>query len=312
MNMTMLTIEKLYDLHWQDADQTLTHLSAASGLAVIGERFYVVADDDVHLGAFALDNALPGQRVAVFPDDLPQEKSARKKCKPDLEALLLLPPEAHFPFGSLLALGSGSTARRRRAAQLALDASGAIHGAPQSLDFSPLFLSLETHVVDLNIEGALVLGKQLVLLQRGNQQHPRSALIFCPLDSVLQFLQGTAVNFTSVLTIVDCTLPTINGVVLSFTDGTPLPDGNILFSAVAENTADSYRDGECVGAALGVVTPAGKILCCQALAQPHKIEGVALHWPAGKPEILLVTDADNPSIPAALLRINHPMNVLHY
>jgi hypothetical protein len=268
-----------------------------------------VADDEVHIGVFALNNQQPGERISIFSDVLPQEKSARKKCKPDLEALVFLAAGQHFSFGALLALGSGSTAQRRRAAVMALDESGAIHGPVQTLDLAPLFLVLETHFVDLNIEGALVINEQLVLMQRGNQQHPRSALIFCQIEHVLQLLQGRAVDFAAVMKIVDCALPLVNGVLLSFTDGALLPDGNILFSAVAENTQDSYRDGECVGAALGVITPAGRLLCCHPLAQVHKIEGIALHVLNGRREILLVTDADAPAIPAALLQVSNAVDM---
>ena len=41
-------------------------------------------------------------------------------------------------------------------------------------------------------------------------------------------------------------LGAVDGVPLSLTDGAPLPGGEWLFSAVAEDTSDSVADGACV------------------------------------------------------------------
>ncbi len=83
-------------------------VSAASGCVVRDGRVYVVADDDVTLRSYALDGA-PHDVISLFPGVMPADEKARKKVKPDLEAVALLPD------GSLLAMGSGSSDQRGRA-----------------------------------------------------------------------------------------------------------------------------------------------------------------------------------------------------
>src|SRR5437868_3033677 len=67
------------------------HLSAASGLVCIGSFMYVVADDELHLGVFQTEHTEPGRLIRLFDGALPDSKPDRKKQKPDLEALAVLP-----------------------------------------------------------------------------------------------------------------------------------------------------------------------------------------------------------------------------
>ena len=53
-------------------------LSAASGLVIQGQYFYVVADDALHLGVFRLDDADYFQPLRLLAGELPAEKKARK------------------------------------------------------------------------------------------------------------------------------------------------------------------------------------------------------------------------------------------
>ena len=76
-----------------------------------------------------------------------------------------------------------------------------------------------------------------------------------------------------------------------------MPDGRLLFSAVAEAGESTYLDGECVGAALGVLD-AGGVQALDHVAEPHKIEGVTL---ASGADLLMVADGDDPARPAPLL-----------
>ncbi|MEZ5494080.1 MAG: hypothetical protein R3E61_05700 [Pseudomonadales bacterium] len=54
-----------------------------------GQRFFVVADDDLHLSMFRLDDVDYFQAVRLLAGELPAEKKARKAAKPDFEALAL-------------------------------------------------------------------------------------------------------------------------------------------------------------------------------------------------------------------------------
>src|ERR1044072_5392942 len=124
----MIALTKLRDLDLAagPAAGRPAHLSAASGLACINSFIYVVADDELHLGVFRNGHREPGHLIRLFDGELPDAKADRKRQKPDLEALTLLPACEGHPHGLLLALGSGSTPNRRRGALLGLDAQGAV------------------------------------------------------------------------------------------------------------------------------------------------------------------------------------------
>ncbi len=107
----------------------LRFLSAASGLVRVGDWFYVVADDELHLGVFPVDSAAPLRLVRLLDGALPAGAKQRKAAKPDLESLLVLPATAGSPGGALLALGSGSRPNRRIGALLGLDERGEPLGA---------------------------------------------------------------------------------------------------------------------------------------------------------------------------------------
>ena len=92
----------------------------------------------------------------------------------------------------------------------------------------------------------------------------------------------------------------LGGVALGFTDGAALADGRWLFSAAAENTADSYNDGACLGAVIGLVERDGRVRRLAELDGRWKVEGIALDE-AG--DLLLVTDADDPATAASLLHL---------
>jgi hypothetical protein len=128
----MTAVRRLRDLLVDPADHPRgqPHLSAASGLVQAGRYLYVVADDEHHLGMLQADGEQPVQLLRLLPSDLPQGKEQRKRGKPDLEALALLPPHAAWPNGALLALGSGSRPQRCRAILLTLDAHGGSSASP--------------------------------------------------------------------------------------------------------------------------------------------------------------------------------------
>jgi len=305
----MISLRKLRELDLVDAgDAGLPrHLSAASGLACPGSHFYVVADDELHLGAFTASGTAPGRLIRLFAGELPADKADRKRHKPDLEAITQLPPFASHPNGALLALGSGSERNRRRAALIGLDARGDVSGAARTVDLSALFSALERHVPALNIEGAVVSGNALCLLQRANKRHPRNAIVRYPLRAVLDALaSGDPVGAMPPSAIDPIELGQIAGVPLGFTDGASLIDGSMVFTAVAEDTEDTYDDGACLGAAVGIAAGDGTLLFLDRLEGCHKVEGVAARIDGDMIRLLLVTDADDPTIPASLYAATIP------
>ncbi len=277
-------------------------LSAASGLVRTTDEFCVVADDELHLGRFTLDQQRPGRLQRIFPGDLPDEPKKRKKRKPDLEVLLRLPASAGLPHGALLALGSGSGAHRRRGALLALGVHGRVVGKPRSIDAAPLFTRLSQTFADLNLEGGWVAGNRLQLLQRGNKGNSRNAVLQWDLQPMLRcLLRERSLPDAEPVNVREFDLGDVQGVPLGFTDASPLPQGGWLFSAVAENTDNALDDGPCLGAAIGRVDARARIRWIRPVDPLYKIEGIDVQQGA-QLRAWLVSDADDPRVPASLLQ----------
>lgn len=279
-------------------------LSAASGLVRAADQLYVVADDELHLGQFPLQGDGPGSLLRLFAGHLPVQPAARKRLKADLEVLMLLPALPGFPHGALFALGSGSRPTRERAALVRLDADGKTSGAGIVVDAAPLHRQLAHEFGTPNIEGAWLHGTRLRLLQRGNQGGDESAVIDLDFTRIATSLAHELVlPATAPLGITRVKLGDIDGVGLSFTDASGLPDGHWVFSAVAEDTADAYADGRFVGTVIGLATAAGEINWQRRLEPAFKVEGIHAEITAEGLRLLCATDADDRSVPAELLEV---------
>ncbi|HYW58343.1 MAG TPA: hypothetical protein VE934_15410 [Polaromonas sp.] len=278
------------------------HLSAASGLVQVGRCLYVVADDEHHLGMFEADAgfAQPVQLHRILPGDLPRNNGKRKTLKPDLEVLALLPAMPGQPHVALLALGSGSKPNRQQAFLISLDAEGKPGEAARSIDLTMLYQPLREQFADLNIEGAFIAGQRLHLLQRGNKGDGRNACIEYAWPDFQAWISGVQAIPPRAARISEFALGHLGDVPLGFTDGTPLPGGGWLFSAVAEDTSDSYNDGACAGSVIGWVGGDGKLQCLEPIEGAPKVEGIAL---VGDDRLLMVTDSDDPKVASQLLRL---------
>ena len=300
----MLNLIKLRDLTLVAGSdpQRPAYLSAASGLVRAGRHLYVVADDELHLGQFKVDSAAPGELLRIFPGELPDQQTPRKKRKPDLEVLLHLPAFAHYAHGALLALGSGSTEHRYRGALVPLGANGEVHGVPRVVPASALYEALAKQFDDLNLEGAWIHGNELRVLQRGNQGSSPNAVIHLDLQLLLTSLSaGDRFPALQPLAIHTMELGHIDGVPLCFSDASALPDGRWLFTAVAEDTDSSYEDGACVGAVIGMADEQHRLLWMKAVTPAYKVEGIDARQEVDGIHLLLVTDADDPMVSACLL-----------
>ena len=277
------------------------HLGAASGLVCEHGRAYVVADDEHHVAVFH-DLATPGRLHRIRTGDLPRGKAARKRRKPDLETLFVLP--RHWTGqAQLLALGSGSRANRCTGFALPLARDGALSAPVQAFDLMPLYRRLSARCGGLNIEGAMVVGDRLVLLNRGGREGLPNAALSLPMAALLDALAGRDHGGDDAR-VQHFELGTLDGVPLGFTDGAARPDGSWLFSAAAEHSADSVADGPCRGSVVGEVSARGELRMVRRLAGNAKVEGLALQ-PDGD-AICLVTDDDDPRCSAQLLQATWP------
>jgi hypothetical protein len=254
------------------------HLSAASGLVFAGDYLYVVADDEQSLGVFPAIGDAAGALMAIFSGELPATSSERKARKPDLEALTRLPPFPGYPDGGLFALPSGSRPNRRTGALIPLDARGGASGPPRLAD-------------------------RLRLLQRGgSRRHAENAWIDLILPEVLHAIAtANSVDHATLVGTQIFDLGTIDGIPLAFTDGAALPDGSIMFTAVAEDADNSYDDGPCVGAAVGMAGNDGRLRFLERLDPTYKVEGIDARVEGDMITLLLVTDSDDENMPASLL-----------
>lgn len=282
------------------------HLSAASGLVQVGPWLYVVADDELHLGQFLLEGKSFGRLHRCFAGELPLESEERKAEKPDIEVLMLLPDFSAQ--ASLLAFGSGSKKNRHRSALISLDANGNIHGSPELIELEKFYEFLKGEIGKLNIEGAAVVEDSMYLFQRGNKKNNLNASIRLSLADFYKVLRSPDKKFAPHIDITPYDLGDIDNVPLCFTDATPLSNGDIVFTASAENTSDSYLDGQCMGSSIGLINRAGDLVLLEPIDKTVKLEGVEADQKGNNIELLLVTDADDPEQPALLYTANlkHP------
>ena len=279
-------------------DPTPAHVSAASGCVVSGGWMYVVVDDEAGLGVFRHGSAEPGRLLRLPGEALPNDPVARKKAKPDHEALCVLPPHDGAPHGALLGLGSGSAAPRHRGFHWALDAHGALRGEARPVALAPLYEELGRHFAQLNVEGATVSGDELLIAQRGNSAEGINAIAVLDLASAVAGIAADLELPADGLRAIERhELPELNGVPATFTDLAALPDGRVVYAACAEATDDPVRDGEFVGAVVGVLGADAA-----ELRPAHKVEGVFPLSDGDRVGLLLVADADDRAIPAPLLR----------
>lgn len=301
--ITMIKLKLLQTLILQQPSHKHrhSHLSAASGLVQIGDWLYVVADDENHIGIFNHNDAKPGILKTLLPGNLPVDYEARKEAKPDLEILTLVPPIHSYPYGALLALGSGSKKKRHQGVIIELDNRGALKQV-DVINLEKLYDLLKEKMEKINIEGAVVSGEDLLLFHRGNKKNKVNSTIRLPLDGFYQAIIQTNKKAlpTLKITIQDYELGAISNIPLCFTDATALPDGSILFTATAENTDDAYLDGACMGSSIGIIDSRGALQKMLPIDKTVKVEGISARVNADKVDLLLVTDADNAAIPAQL------------
>jgi hypothetical protein len=230
------------------------HVRSASSLRRQGRRL-VIAQDDV--SALATFDPVTGATHTILLPAGPSgarvfdDVRGNKKLKLDLEASVVLPD------GRFVALGSGSSPNREKIVTVAAG-EGAL---AQQIAGTDLYASLRLHAIArgsrLNIEGAVVQGPWLRLLQRGNGKRgyePWNAIIDVPLHAFVGWLDGRS-GFPAVQRVFEVHLGDVGGVPFGFTDGAVTDDGRLAFIACAEDTQDAVDDGPIMGCRFGWLEP---------------------------------------------------------
>ena len=281
------------------------HISSASGLVIVGDWFYIVADDENHLIALQRSKAISGalRMFRLAEGTLSVDPTARKRDKRDLEALIHFPGDGkRMPM--LVAWGSGSRTQRDFAYAIGLDAQGSLVGSVRTVPLASLHRVLRSHVEELNIEAGFVQGDGLWLFSRANAGTPVNGCFRIDLAQVIEcLLENASSGAVFDVDLIQIDLGRIAGVPLGITDATPLVEGGWLFSAVAENAANAYDDGRSEGTVLGVCDPSGKVVWMEQLEGGFKVEGIAMDEQG---ILWLTTDADDPCVPSQLRSLSWP------
>lgn len=294
----------LYDHGAHPLEDIPAHVRAASSIRRQGQRLVILQDD---VSALAVLDPATGSTHSILlpagPDGARVFDDVRgnKKLKLDLEACIVLPD------GRLIAFGSGSSPQREKIVTVAAG-KGAM---PQQIAANDLYSSLRGHTdargARLNIEGAVVQGNWLRLLQRGSgKRHfkPWNAILDVSLDKFLGWLDGRQ-PFPPVRRVFDIDLGNATGVPFGFTDAAVTDDGRIAFVACAEDTVDSIDDGPVLGCRFGwldadnqgvVVTP---VLDADGQPTHLKLEGIETRV-GGGPVFDVVADMDRGDEPAQI------------
>jgi hypothetical protein len=285
------------------------HISAASGVARRGDFVYVIGDDGLGLGVFRLSKEAPGELRPVLGGELSAEHEERKREKPDLEALTLLPPSDERPYGSLLGLGSGTKRQRERGFVWGLAADGSLSGEPIELDLSPLYRRLRETAPELNIEGAAALGDRLSLFHRGNTEQGLNIVAEVPLAEFVGGVEaGGRIECGEVVRTRAYDLGELDGVPLTFSDATPIADDLVVFTASAEPGSDPHgADGEIRGSVVGMIDRDGRVERLRTIDRRWKVEGVYASVDARVIDFLFVCDQDDPDAASPLLSAAMPI-----
>jgi len=283
------------------------HVRAASSIRRQGHRLVILQDDVSAL--VVLDPATGSTQPILLPTGpngarVFDDERGNKLLKPDLEACIVLPD------GRLVALGSGSSPHREKIVTVAAG-KGAL---AQQLAGGDLYASLRIHAdargARLNIEGAVVQGHWLRLLQRGNGKRglePWNAILDVALDRFVGWLDGRNA-FPSVHRILEIQLGDIAGVPFGFTDAAVTDDGRLAFLACAEDTEDALSDGPVVGCRFGwldaddqavVMTPV-----VDADGQPTRLKLEGIETRTGNGALFdVVADLDRGDEPAQIAEL---------
>ncbi|MCU1431063.1 MAG: hypothetical protein JWP95_168 [Actinotalea sp.] len=301
-----IEVEDVVSLHFADGSP----VRAASAVVPFGDGLLVAQDDATH-AAWLRGKDVEAVRVlpAVDGSDTFEEAAGTKHLKPDLEAAFEAGPD-----GGVVLLGSGSSPARMRAVLVRPPTDD----APVTVvatDLSPVYASaarlLAVDLDLLNLEGACLVGPDVRWFQRGlPSAGTPTASVDVDLAGLLDALTGAApASDVRVASPRHYELGAIGGVGLAVTDVVALPDGTLLVSAAAEDTADPRDDGPVVGSVLAVLDD-GAVVAAAPLPTIHgtvpKVEGLALLDVLGRRSdgtgstvrLLATIDSDDPTSPS--------------
>lgn len=252
----------------------LPQLPSGSVMECVPPYFYVLGDDCNTL--FVLDRqAEIIEKRPFFVSDFGGGRIP-KPLKSDLEAGMCVEVGSEI---YLLAFGSGSKGPERDTAFLI--PLLADEQKIQRINLSDFYETLRQHpaVRELNIEGACQIGEKWLLFQRGGIFQPNLVFVCAPFAWEGQTPQPHALLLN---------LPPIAGIASGVSGAAyDATTDTLWLSASAEDTPDSYQDGEIKGSLIAKIVQASTQLratswtvgayCLLEQDPPLKIESLCLH-----------------------------------
>ncbi len=311
------------------------HVRAGSGCAFIdvpgqGARLAVVQDDanfialvDVKAGGKVTSIELPAGPGGVRQFD---KARGNKQDKLDLESMAAAVIDGQ---PGLICMGSGSTSKREVFVIVTFGADGGpvveqlpaaafFKGLQAHHDFAGDELNVEGFVVDTGADGQA----RARFWNRGNGSGDAvDAVGEVPFAALLKHLRDPLAHAPPTITRVKGfalgALPDQRGndIRLTFTDATRHPDGRTLFLAAAENSPNTYDDGEVAGTAIGVLRDDGTTVIVPLIDErgrplTDKVEGITID-PKDPRRAYIVVDKDDPNAPAEMLIVQLAASLSH-
>lgn len=284
------------------------HVRSGSALGRLSSGELVIVQDDA---AFLAITDVVGGPVRDIP--LPDLDGVRlfddvrgnKELKLDLEACVVAPGDL------LVAFGSGSTARRGRVVLARLVAAPQVR-VVEAPELYARFADVAFAGSSLNLEGATLLGEDIVFFQRGNgaptpELLPRDATARMDFGALLAHLEGRG-PCPPLRDVTPWDLGGVDGVRTTFTDGATTATGRLAFLACAEASPDATRDGPVTGAFVGLVDEATKTARIGVLHDESgaplldKCEGLLFDL-SDPTRAFVVVDKDDPARASDLLEV---------
>jgi len=276
----------------------LANFPSGSSINYDENKLYLLGDDartiiilDTHY------QLLDSLRLFDYP-----EKRIPKSQKIDLEssAIVMIAGNKH-----LVALGSASTIDRKKILLVPLTAEGTIdHSKPVVSNSTSVFVDRLTNggVKVVNIEGATVMGHNLILANRGSRNDPRNYLIITGEDFWSRQKEAA-------LRIVPIELSGSHSEFLGISELFYVESKDmILFTFTSEGTNNAYDDGVIGGSYIGWMKNVGaklkqaklrldgmiKLSATSNEFKNQKIEGICVERVSGGELLLhLISDNDN-------------------
>jgi hypothetical protein len=223
----------------------LSDVSAGSGIEFFDGNWYI-AGDDVNV-LYVLDDQFDLKANVPLFENANSERIS-KRNKSDIEML------STFNYRSkqyMLAAGSGSIPKIRENGFLFTQGQQ----NPIQIDLTDLYshfrlkLNLSKNT-DLNLEGLAADDSLFYFLQRGHGEI-KNAIITMKIHDFITFINNKRIPEIEICYF---NLLSINGIKSGFSGATFIPEYEVLlFSASAEDTANTYDDGAVLGSFLGLV-----------------------------------------------------------